>query len=201
MSCPNRASAGSVNRRVEDRLRAFAHIRQSFGPLPGPREYRATPMSERRVEFKRMVLGLPRSPRDYPAVAAAAQLPGLLRLGPPRHFCRGRGLLIDIAGLPCVRELRALEGGWRPMDISQLARELEHAAATARRLFAEAMRTCSIEAELSFLRGSAAGVVPSLSHGRRRRPSSSNQETRLNGMTRQFTPGLSMRRSGPRRPS
>ena len=49
-------------------------------------------MSERRVEFKRMVLGLPQSPRDYPAVAATAQLASLLRLGPPRDVCRGREL-------------------------------------------------------------------------------------------------------------
>ena len=118
-------------------------------------------MSERRVEFKRMVLGLPQSPRDYPAVAATAQLAGLLRLDLLATFVED-ATLIDVAGLPCVRELRALEGGWRPMDISQLARELEHAAATARRLFAEAMRTCSIEAEFSFVRGSAAEVIPSL---------------------------------------
>jgi predicted ATP-dependent protease len=34
---------GSVNRRVEDRLRAFAHIRQSFGPLPRPESIEERP--------------------------------------------------------------------------------------------------------------------------------------------------------------
>lgn len=118
-------------------------------------------MSERSIAFKRMVLRLPQSPGDYAAVTVTAKLAELLRIDLVAALVED-ATLIDIAGMPGVRELRPLEGGWRPMVAEELAREIEHMAGTARRLFAEALRTCSIEANLSVARGSPADVITSL---------------------------------------
>jgi hypothetical protein len=114
-------------------------------------------VSERR-QFKRMVLGLPQNARDYAAVAAAANLAELLGIGLAGTFVED-ATLFDIAGLPCVRELRPLEGGWRPISLTQLAREIEHTAATARRLFDKATRLCTVETSFSLVRGAAADVL------------------------------------------
>jgi len=113
-------------------------------------------MSDRRL-FKRMVLGLPQNARDYAAVAAAADLAELLGIGLDGTFVEDAALL-EVAGLPCVRELRPLEG-WRPISLTQLAREIEHAAATARRLFDEATRLCTVDTSFSLVRGAAADVL------------------------------------------
>ena len=118
-------------------------------------------MSERSIAFKRMVLRLPQSPGDYAAVTVTAKLAELLRIDLVAALVED-ATLIDIAGMPGVRELRLLEGGWRPMVAAELAREIEHMAGTARRLFAEAVRTCSIEAHLNLARGSPADVITSL---------------------------------------
>ena len=114
-------------------------------------------MSDHR-QFKRMVLGLPQNARDYAAVAAAAGLAELLGIGLAGLFVEDATLL-EVAGLPCVRELRPLEGGWRPISLTQLAREIEHTAATARRLFDEATRLCTVETSFSLARGAAADVL------------------------------------------
>ncbi len=114
-----------------------------------------------RNAFKRMVVGLPPSSRDYTGVATAAKLAELLGLGVRATFVEDATLL-DAAGLPCVRELRSLEGGWRPIIVAQLTRELESAAAASRQLFAEATKACGIETSFNLARGSAADVISSL---------------------------------------
>ena len=65
--------------------------------------------------------------------------------------------LVEVAALPCVRELRPLGGGWHPIEGPQLARQLERAAATARRLFHDAVRPIRIEASFNVARGSVGG--------------------------------------------
>ena len=113
------------------------------------------------TEFKRMLLGLPQSAADYAMVGVTARLAELLRLNLVAMFVEDRSL-VDIAGLPCVRELRALGGSWQPIEIGQLAAELEHSAATARRLFADIARHCSVETSFRIEKGSAADVIGSL---------------------------------------
>ena len=120
------------------------------------------------TEFKRMLLGLPQSAADYEMVGVTARLAELLQLNLVAMFVEDRSL-IDIAGLPCVRELRALGGGWQPIEIGQLTAELEHAAATAHRLFADIARNCSVETSFRVEKGSAADVIGSLGDGRRHR--------------------------------
>jgi hypothetical protein len=113
------------------------------------------------VEFKRMILGLPLSVPDYEMVGVTAKLAELLRLNLVAMFVEDRGL-VDIAGLPCVRELRALGAGWQPIDIGQLTTELDRAAAAAHRLFANIARNCSAETSFRIEKGSAANVIAAL---------------------------------------
>jgi hypothetical protein len=117
-------------------------------------------MSEPRAEFKRMLVGLPRSASDYAAVAATAQLADLLGLSLVATFIQDTGLA-DLAALPCVRELRPFGGGWQQIDIVQIERQLEHAAAAAQRLFQETVQTAGIEASFCVAKGSLADVMGS----------------------------------------
>lgn len=109
-------------------------------------------MNEPRADFKRMLLRLPRSTHDYAAVGAAARLAGLLGASVVATFVQDADL-VDVAALPCVRELRPLGGGWHPIEGPQLVRQLDRAAATARRLFHDAVRPIRIEASFNVARG------------------------------------------------
>jgi hypothetical protein len=117
-------------------------------------------MNEPRVDFKRMLVRLPRSAHDYAAVGVTAQLAGLLGMSVVATFIQDVEL-VDMAALPCVRELRPLGGGWHPIEGRQLARDLERAAATAQRLFYDAVRPTRIETSFNLARGSAADVMGS----------------------------------------
>jgi hypothetical protein len=118
-------------------------------------------MMEHRAEFKRMVLRLPQSKEDYAAVALTAQLAELLGLDLVATFIEDTSLAA-IAGLPCVREFRPFDGGWRPIETAQLAREIEQTIGIARRLFQEAVGTSRVEASFTLARGSMAEAVGSL---------------------------------------
>jgi hypothetical protein len=118
-------------------------------------------MSERRVEFRQMVLGLPQSPRDYAAVMVAATLGKLLHMDLVAAFIED-ATVIDAAALPGAREFRCLERTWRPMVVSELVREVEHMASAARRRFNDAVQTRGLGMSARFARGSSAEVVSSL---------------------------------------
>jgi hypothetical protein len=109
-------------------------------------------MNEPRADFKRMLMRLPQSTHDYAAVGAAAQLAGLLGASVVATFVQDAEL-VDVAALPCVRELRPLGGGWHPIEGPQLVRQLDRAAATAQRLFHDAVRAIRIEASFNVARG------------------------------------------------
>jgi hypothetical protein len=109
-------------------------------------------MNELRVDFKRMLVRLPQSTHDYAAVGIAAQFAGLLGASVEATFVQDAEL-VDVAALPCVRELRPLGGGWHPLEGPQLVRQLDRAAATARRLFHDAVRAIRIEASFNVARG------------------------------------------------
>jgi hypothetical protein len=93
-------------------------------------------MSKARPDFKRMLLRLPHSRQDYPAVAMTAELAALLGLDLVGTFFDESSLL-RFAELPTTREFRA--GGWHPLDTDQLTRELALAEREAERLFQEAI--------------------------------------------------------------
>jgi hypothetical protein len=107
---------------------------------------------EPRADFKRMVLGLPHSAKDYVSVAFAAELADLLGLDLVGIFADDDGL-IDIALLPCVREFRLSGEGWHRLDVEQLARSSSQAAADARRLFGDAAKSLRIAARFDLVKG------------------------------------------------
>lgn len=118
-------------------------------------------MSDLEAWFKRVVVGLPPSAGDYPAIAAAAAVAELLRLPLVAAFADDR-TLFDVAALSCVRELRPTGGGWHAIDAAQLAREIESAADTARRLCDAAVRRHRIEWRFDLARDSIARLIGSL---------------------------------------
>ena len=89
-------------------------------------------MNETRVDFKRMLVRLPQNAGDYAAVGVMAQLADLMGASVVATFVQDAEL-VEMAALPCVRELRPFGGGWHPIEGPELLRQLELAAATARR--------------------------------------------------------------------
>jgi hypothetical protein len=115
-------------------------------------------MMAHHTAFKRMILGLPPNAADYQMVRLTAKLAELLQLNLVGMFAEDRSL-IDMAGLPCVRELRALGGGWQPIEIGKLTSELEQAATTAHRLFTDIARHCGVETSFRIEKGTAADAI------------------------------------------
>jgi len=105
-----------------------------------------------RADFKRMVLGLPHSAKDYSSVAFTAELADLLGLDLLGVFAEDEGL-IDLALLPCVREFRLSGDGWHRLDVDQMARSSNQAAADARRLFGDAAKLLRGAARFDLAKG------------------------------------------------
>jgi hypothetical protein len=84
--------------------------------------------------FKRLVLGLQAGPSAR-AIRAAAEFASLLNLELMGLFFQDTRLE-KLSGIPFVRELRLLGGGWQPIDIDRLSRDFELAARNAERLLA-----------------------------------------------------------------
>jgi hypothetical protein len=112
-------------------------------------------------EFKRMVVRLPHSVTDYEGVGVAAKLAEQLQVDLVATFIEDTSL-IEMAGLPFARELRALGEGWRALDVTLLLQEFERAASAARRRFEEITRSCRIETSFDVVRGPAADIIGTL---------------------------------------
>jgi hypothetical protein len=104
------------------------------------------------ANFRRMVLGLPHSAKDYVSVAFTAELAELLGLDLVGVFAEEQGL-IDLALLPCVREFRIFGDGWHRLDAAQLAQRSSAAAAEARRLFVDVAKALRIGARFDLVKG------------------------------------------------
>jgi hypothetical protein len=115
-----------------------------------------------RADFKRMVLGLPHSAKDYASVAFTAELADLLGLDLVGIFAEDEGL-IDLALLPCVREFRLSGDGWHRLEVEQLARSSSHAVAEARRLFDDAARSRRVATRFDLIKGKIGEAVGSQS--------------------------------------
>jgi len=72
-------------------------------------------MNETRVDFKRMLVRLPQNAGDYAAVGVMAQLADLMGASVVATFVQDAEL-VEMAALPCVRELRPFGGGWHPIE-------------------------------------------------------------------------------------
>jgi hypothetical protein len=71
--------------------------------------------------------------------------------------------LNHLADLSCVRELRALGGGWQRIDVEQLQRCLGQAAADARRLFGDAAKALHTGARFDLAQGQIGEAIRSQS--------------------------------------
>jgi hypothetical protein len=114
-----------------------------------------------RIGFKRMLLSLPGSAADYETVGVTVKLAELLEVGLVGLFAEDRSL-IGVASMPCVREFRMLGGGWQPMELGQLAEELDRATARARRLFSEVARQSGATVRFQVAREPIADAIQTL---------------------------------------
>jgi hypothetical protein len=79
------------------------------------------------------------------------------------------GLLLEDPGLrqlahiPFARELRPFGGGWQPIELGRLSRELELAARSTERSFADAMKALSTKYRFEVLRDATTAAVASIS--------------------------------------
>lgn len=67
--------------------------------------------------------------------------------------------LLDLAAMPFGREFRLLGGGWHPINLDQLAREIDAAARNMERLFRETARGLPTAARFQIVRGSLAETI------------------------------------------
>lgn len=117
---------------------------------------------ESQANFRRMVLGLPHSARDYVSVAFTAELADLLGLDLVGIFAEDEEL-IDLALLPCVREFRFSGNGWHRLEVEQLARSASQAVAEARRLFADAAQARRVGVRFDIVKGKIGDAIGSQS--------------------------------------
>lgn len=115
-------------------------------------------MVKPRPEFKRMIVGLPHSRQDYPAVAETAALAELLGVDLVGTFFEDSNVL-GLADLPSAREFRS--GRWRALSAEQLEKDFAEAARNAQRLFTEATGRRRPTASFKMARGSAAQAISS----------------------------------------
>lgn len=107
--------------------------------------------------FRRVVLGLHHdAPRR--GLRLAAEVAALLQV----ELC---GLFIqeDLAALPFAREFRPLGGGWRTLDLDEIAEEVKTAASLAQRSFAEAVKGLGLSCHFEIVQGSMTETIASIS--------------------------------------
>lgn len=118
-------------------------------------------MTSESQRFKRLVLGLqPRAP-DH-TMRLAVKLAELLNLELLGVFLEDTSLQ-RLAGIPFAREFRQLGGGWHPIDAGQLSRDLEHAAQSAEKMFAEAAKRLPTQWRFEVARGPMAATMATVS--------------------------------------
>jgi hypothetical protein len=111
--------------------------------------------------FKRLVLRLELGLPDH-TMQLAVELAELLHIELLGLFLEDPSLR-HLAAIPFVRELRPLEGGWRPIDLDQLTHDLEVAVRNAERLFVEAAKELSTRHQFEVIREAAAEAIASIS--------------------------------------
>lgn len=113
------------------------------------------------LEFRRLVLG---SPYRIPghSMRLATELAEVLRLDLFALFVEEESVR-NLAGLPFTREFRPLGGGWRPLDVDQLTRDLEIAGRNAEKAFREAVKNLQTPCRFEIVRGSTTEIIASIS--------------------------------------
>lgn len=105
--------------------------------------------SERR--FTRLVLGL-RSVPSGSAVSLSVDLADLLGLNLLGLFLVDDSLR-DLAHMPFAREIRLMGGGWQPLEPERVSGDLDLAARSAARIFAEAVKARALQSHFEVARG------------------------------------------------
>jgi hypothetical protein len=111
--------------------------------------------------FKRLVLGLqPRAPDQ--TMRLAVELAQLLNLELLGVFLEDTSLQ-NLACIPFAREFRPLGGGWHPIDVGQWSHDLELAAQSAERMFAETAKHLRTQFRFEVARGPMAATIATVS--------------------------------------
>lgn len=111
--------------------------------------------------YKRVVLGLALSAPDR-TLRLAVELAELLQVDLLGLFLEDPGLR-DLAGIPFAREFRPLGGGWHPIDLDRISRDLELAARSIERFFMEAASSLPTKYEFEVVRGRTSETIASIS--------------------------------------
>lgn len=118
-------------------------------------------MAANRQPFGRMVLALPHSALDYPAVEAAAEMAESLGMQ-----CLGAFIIepaiSSLSERSGAQEFRSIATGWQPVEGESLARELEEMTENARRRFAALVRDRTTEAIFQLAHGGSGQILASL---------------------------------------
>lgn len=114
------------------------------------------------LTFKRLVLGMHHDSPDDEALRTVADLAELMHMQLLGLYAQDPAL-IGVAALPFVREFRLLGGGWRPLDVGQLDREVELTAQRLEYRFSRTVRDRSIESSFRVIKGAAAHVITTIS--------------------------------------
>ena len=111
--------------------------------------------------FKRVVLGL-RPSVPGRAMQLAVELADLLHLELLGLFLEDTGLR-HLAAIPFARELRLLGGGWHPIDLDRMSLDLELAARSMERMFADAAKGLPTRYQFEVIRTPTAEAIASVS--------------------------------------
>lgn len=101
--------------------------------------------------FTRLVLGLRAAPPGH-AVTFSVEFADLLGLNLLGLFLADDSLH-HLARFPFARELQLLGGGWQPLDPERVSRDLDLAARSAARVFAEAVKARAVQSRFEVARG------------------------------------------------
>jgi hypothetical protein len=112
-------------------------------------------------KFKRLVLGLQLRAPDQ-TMRLAVELAQLLNLDLLGVFLEDTSLQ-NLANIPFAREIRPLGGSWHPIDIKELSHELEVAARSAEKMFAEAAKHLPTQWRFEVARGPMAATIAAVS--------------------------------------
>jgi hypothetical protein len=112
--------------------------------------------------FKRIVLGVNHGAPDDNILRTVAELAEVMNMPLLGLYAEDPGL-IDVAGLPFVREFQPLGGGWRSLDVDRLSREVELAAGRLEQRFSRSVKDLSIETSFRVIKSSTSNMIATIS--------------------------------------
>ncbi len=112
--------------------------------------------------FKRVVFGMHHGTPDDDALRSVAEFAKIMQMSLLGLYAEDPQL-IGLAALPFVREFRPLGGGWRPLDVDRLSREIRLAAECVEQQFARTAEEMSIDSDFMVVKGSASNMIATIS--------------------------------------